>query len=188
MLSNIHGVPEPDRKPAPLPAPARSAPGYMNGANHGPAPVPDSGLPPRKRTTPRSEPKRILIVEDNELSLKLLRDVLEFHGYTVISTNLGAAALDLARKHRPHLILLDIQLPDIPGTEAAGRLKADEQVRAIPVVAVTAFAMSGDRAKILGSGCDDYVTKPINILDFLALVGRYTKEAATNAEAHSSST
>src|SRR5579863_9973317 len=181
MLSN--GVPESDPRPAPLSLPARSGPGYMNGANPEPASVLDGGLPPRKLNALRSEPKRILIVEDNELSLKLLKDILEFHGYTIISTNLGAAALDLAREHRPHLILLDIQLPDIPGTEAAGRLKADEQARAIPIVAVTAFAMSGDRAKILDSGCDDYVSKPIHILDFLALVERYTKGAATHAEA-----
>jgi two-component system, cell cycle response regulator DivK len=188
MLSNVHGVPEPDRKLAPLSVPARSGPGYMNGAKLEPASVLDSGLPPRKRAIPRSEPKRILIVEDNELSLKLLKDVLEFHRYTIISTNLGGAALDLARKHLPHLILVDIQLPDIPGTEAAGRLKADEQVRAIPVVAVTAFAMSGDRDKILDSGCDDYVSKPINLLDFLALVERYMKETATSAEALPSGT
>jgi two-component system cell cycle response regulator DivK len=160
----------------------------MNGSSRERASVPDRGLPPHKLTTPQSEPKRILIIEDNELSLKLLKDVLEFHGYTIISTHLGAAALDLAREHRPHLILLDIQLPDIPGTEAAGRLKADEQIRAIPIVAVTAFAMSGDRDNILNSGCDDYVSKPIDIRDFLALVECYTKGTATHAEVLTSST
>jgi two-component system cell cycle response regulator DivK len=188
MLSNLDRVRKPDRKPAPLSVPARRRPGYANGSKLEPASGFDSGSPSRKMTTRRSEPKRILIVEDHELSLKLLKDVLEFYGFTIISTNLGAAALDLARAHRPHLILLDIQLPDIPGTEAAGRLKADEQVRGIPIVAVTAFAMLDDRAKIVASGCDDYVSKPINLRDFLALVERYTKGAAANAEAVASST
>jgi len=123
---------------------------------------------------PRSPAKQILIVEDNELNLKLLNDILEIHGYATIVTGNGAAALDLARQHHPDLILLDIQLPDIAGTEVARRLKADEQTRTIPLVAVTAFAMPGDRTMILESGCDDYMSKPINIYDFLALVERYT--------------
>jgi two-component system cell cycle response regulator DivK len=118
----------------------------------------------------------ILIVEDNELNLRLLKDVLDYHGYTTVVTELGAAALDLACQHHPDLILLDIQLPDISGKEAARQLKADPQTRAIPIIAVTAFAMSGDRGKILDSGCDDYVPKPFNIHELLALVERYTKE------------
>ena len=118
----------------------------------------------------------ILIVEDNELNLKLLRDVLDYHGYTTVVTEFGAAALDLARQHHPDLVLLDIQLPDIPGEEAARQLKADPQTRAIPIIAVTAFAMSGDRERILDSGCDDYVAKPFNIHQLLALVERYTRE------------
>lgn len=188
MLSNVDRASEPDPKPAPLSVPARPRPGYVNGSDLEPTPGFDRSSPSRKLTTRQSGPTRILIVEDHELSLKLLKDVLEFYGYAIISTNLGAAALDLAREHRPHLILLDIQLPDIPGTEAAGRLKADEQVRGIPIIAVTAFAMPDDRVKILNSGCDDYVTKPINLRDFLALVERYTKGAATNAEALGRST
>jgi two-component system, cell cycle response regulator DivK len=181
MLSHVHAAPKPDAKLAPLP-PARSEAGYRNGSILEPAEVRDTTLAPRERHIPRSAPKRILIVEDNELSLKLLNDVLEFHGYTIISTQLGAAAVDLARQHRPDLILLDIQLPDIPGTEAAGRLKADPETRAIPIIAVTAFAMSGDRKKILDSGCDDYVSKPFNVLGFLALVERYTNKVAIEAE------
>jgi len=118
----------------------------------------------------------ILIVEDNELDLKLLKDFLDFHRYTTVVTGLGAAALDLARQYHPNLILLDIQLPDISGVEAAQRLKADPQTRVIPIIAVTAFAMSGDRGKILDSGCDDYVAKPYNIHELLALVERYTRE------------
>jgi two-component system cell cycle response regulator DivK len=117
----------------------------------------------------------ILIVEDNELNLKLLKDILDFHGYLTVVTGLGIAALDLARQH-PDLILLDIQLPDISGTEVARRLKADEQTRAIPIIAVTAFAMPGERIEILNSGCDAYISKPFNIREFLASVERYIGE------------
>jgi two-component system cell cycle response regulator DivK len=123
-----------------------------------------------------SVPRTVLIVEDNELNLKLLNDILEYHGYTVFTTQLGEPALELARQHRPDLILMDIQLPDISGMEATRRLKADEQTRAIPIIAVTAFAMSGDEAKVLASGCDAYVSKPFNIVEFLKLVERWTTE------------
>ena len=123
---------------------------------------------------PPSEAKRILIVEDNELNLKLLNDILEMHGYDTVGAVSGATAIDLARQLHPELILLDIQLPDISGMDVARRLKADERTRDIPLIAVTAFAMPGDRKMILESGCDDYVAKPINMHDFLILVGRYT--------------
>ena len=119
-------------------------------------------------------PKKVLIVEDNELNLKLLNDLLEYHGYVIFTTRRGEAALDIARQHKPDLILMDIQLPDITGFEAASRLKADEETRAIPIVAVTAFAMSGDRVKVLASGCDDYIAKPFNVMEFLQVVARYT--------------
>ena len=123
-----------------------------------------------------SVPRTVLIVEDNELNLKLLNDVLEYHGYTVFTTRLGEPALELARQHSPDLILMDIQLPDISGMEATRRLKADEQTRTIPIIAVTAFAMSGDEAKVLASGCDAYVSKPFNVVEFLRLVERWTTE------------
>src|SRR6266700_7908835 len=126
-----------------------------------------------------SDPRgTILIVEDSELNLKLLKDILDFRGYLTLVTGSGTAALDLARQHHPDLILLDIQLPDIAGTEVARRLKADEQTRAIPIIAVTAFAMPGDRERILHGGCDDYISKPFNIHELLAIVGRYTDETA----------
>ena len=115
-------------------------------------------------------PKTVLIVEDNELNLKLLNDLLEYHGYTVITTRLGEPALELAQQSKPDLILMDVQLPDISGIEATQRLKSDEQTRAIPIIAVTAFAMSGDEAKILASGCDAYLAKPFNVAEFLKLV------------------
>jgi two-component system cell cycle response regulator DivK len=121
-----------------------------------------------------SLPKTVLIVEDNELNLKLLNDILEYHGYTVFTTRLGEPALEIARQHRPNLILMDIQLPDISGMEAARRLKEDNQTRTIPIIAVTAFAMSGDEAQILASGCDAYVSKPFNLVEFLKLVERWT--------------
>ena len=120
--------------------------------------------------------KKILIVEDNELNLKLLRDIIEYHGYLIFTTGLGEVAAELARQYRPDLILMDIQLPDITGVEAMRRVKADEQARAIPMVAVTAFAMSGDRANILASGFDDYVSKPFQISELLKLVERYTDQ------------
>ena len=123
----------------------------------------------------RAAAKRILIVEDHDLNLKLLRDILEARGYATITTKQGAAALPLARDHQPDLILMDLQLPDISGFEAVGRLKNDARTRAIPVVAVTAFAMVGDKDKALASGCDGYVAKPIAVRDFLDLVERFIR-------------
>jgi two-component system cell cycle response regulator DivK len=111
---------------------------------------------------------------DNELNLRLLKDILEYNGYTVLSTELGEPALELARQHRPDLILMDIQLPDISGMEAARRLKQDDQTRTIPIIAVTAFAMSGDESQILASGCDAYISKPFRIAELLTLVERWT--------------
>ena len=124
--------------------------------------------------SPHPVRKTVLVVVDNELNLKLLNDILEYHGYTVFTTRLGEPALELARQHSPNLILMDVQLPDISGMEAARRLKGDEQTRTIPIIAVTAFAMSGDEAKILASGCDAYVSKPFNVVEFLKVVERWT--------------
>ena len=121
-----------------------------------------------------SVPKTVLIVEDNELSLMLLKDFLEHNGYTILATSLGETAIELARQYRPNLILMDIQLPDISGTEAARQLKQEEQTRTIPIIAVTAFAMSGDEAKIIASGCDAYIAKPFNLVELLNLIKRWT--------------
>ena len=122
--------------------------------------------------------KLILIVEDNELNMRLLNDVLEAHGYAIIKTGNGEEAIQLARRDRPDVILMDIQLPDISGLEATRRLKEDAATRDIPVIAVTAFAMSGDEKKILDSGCDAYVSKPIMLQAFLALLERYASGSA----------
>jgi two-component system cell cycle response regulator DivK len=118
----------------------------------------------------RSAAKRVLIVEDNELNMKLLRDVLDAYGYGTVTTGEGEAALPLARATRPDLILMDLQLPDISGYDAVRRLKGDEATQAIPVIAVTAFAMVGDRSKALNSGCDAYVAKPVLLRELLDLV------------------
>jgi len=127
---------------------------------------------------PRGAMKRILIVEDNELNMKLLRDVLEAYGYATITTAQGAASLALARENRPDLIQMDLQLPDISGYDAVRKLKDHEETRLIPVVAVTAFAMIGDEHKALTCGCDAYLAKPILLRDFLNLVEKFIGGAA----------
>ena len=122
---------------------------------------------------PKAVPKRILIVEDNELNMKLLNDVLEAYGYDIVKTDSGAAVLELARTHRPDLVLMDIQLPDVSGLDAVRHLKADPETREIPVIAVTAFAMAGDERRALDSGCDGYIAKPIMLREFLATIEEF---------------
>ncbi|HTQ34295.1 MAG TPA: response regulator [Stellaceae bacterium] len=121
--------------------------------------------------------KRILVVEDNDLNMKLLNDVLEAHGYEVMSTGRGAVAVDWARQFLPDLILMDLQLPDLSGLEATRQLKADPATSGIPVIAVTAFAMAGDEKRALAHGCDAYVAKPIVLREFLNLIARFIGEA-----------
>ncbi len=120
-------------------------------------------------------PKTVLIVEDNELNMKLFHDLLEAHGYRTVGTRNGIEALDLARKHRPDLILMDIQLPGMDGLEATTKLKAEPATANIPVIAVTSYAMAGDRDKALAAGCSGYVTKPIDKTIFLAEISRHLK-------------
>lgn len=115
----------------------------------------------------------ILIVEDNELNMKLFRDLLEAQGYGVIQTRDGMQALDLARSERPDLIVMDIQLPQVSGLEVTKWIKADDDLKHIPVVAVTAFAMKGDEEKIREGGCEAYVAKPISVNDFLSTIRKY---------------
>jgi two-component system cell cycle response regulator DivK len=121
--------------------------------------------------------KTVLIVEDNELNMKLFHDLLDAHGYRTLQTRNGIDALSLARKHRPNLILMDIQLPEVSGLEVTKWLKDDEELRDIPVIAVTAFAMKGDEERIRQGGCEAYISKPISIATFLDTVRRYLGEA-----------
>jgi two-component system cell cycle response regulator DivK len=116
--------------------------------------------------------KTILVVEDNELNMKLFHDVLEAHGYNVLQTGDGIEALMLARQHRPDLIVMDIQLPQVCGLEITKRIKNDDDLKAIPIIAVTAFAMKGDQARILESGCEAYIAKPMAIATFVATVAQ----------------
>jgi two-component system, cell cycle response regulator DivK len=125
----------------------------------------------------RQMSKTVLIVEDNELNMKLFHDLLDANGYRTLQTRSGIEALGLARKHRPHLILMDIQLPEVSGLEVTKWLKDDEELRDIPVIAVTAFAMKGDEERIRQGGCEAYISKPISIAAFLATVRRYLGEA-----------
>ena len=122
--------------------------------------------------------RKVLIVEDNELNMKLFNDLLEAHGYTTFQTKNGLEALQIARLHRPDLILMDIQLPEVSGLEITKRLKADEELRGIPVVAVTAFAMKGDEEKIRQGGCEGYISKPISIAGFMQVVEHYLPATA----------
>lgn len=119
--------------------------------------------------------KTILVVEDNELNMKLFNDLLESHGYLVVQTRDGLAALELARQHRPDLILMDIQLPEVSGIEVTKWLKEDDDLKAIPVIAVTAFAMKGDEQKIREGGCEAYISKPISVMSFLQTIDKYLK-------------
>jgi len=117
--------------------------------------------------------KTVLIVEDNELNMKLFNDLLEAHGYSTLQTRDGLSALDIAREHMPDLILMDIQLPEVSGLEVTKWLKEDEHLRAIPIIAVTAFAMKGDEEKIREGGCEAYISKPISVNSFLETVDKF---------------
>ena len=117
--------------------------------------------------------KTVLIVEDNELNMKLFRDLLEAHGYQTSGTSNGVEALDIVRKTRPDLILMDIQLPQVSGLEVTRWIKDDPELRSIPVVAVTAFAMKGDEERIREGGCEAYLSKPISVGKFIETVRRF---------------
>lgn len=121
--------------------------------------------------------KTVLIVEDNELNMKLFRDLIEANGYETVRTRNGLQALDLAREHRPDLILMDIQLPEVSGLEVTKWLKEDETLRLIPVIAVTAFAMKGDEERIRQGGCEAYISKPISVTSFIQTIKSYLGDA-----------
>ena len=116
---------------------------------------------------------QILVVEDNERNMKLFRDVLHASGYRTLEATTGREAVALAAEHGPDLVLMDIQLPDIDGVEALGRLRANDRTASLPVLALTAQAMEGDRERFLAAGFDGYLSKPVNIAEFVATVKRY---------------
>ena len=121
--------------------------------------------------------KTVLIVEDNELNMKLFGDLLEAHGYATLKTGNGIEAIELARAHHPNLIIMDIQLPEVSGLDVTRWLKEDEDLRSIPVIAVTAFAMKGDEERIREGGCAAYLSKPISVAKFLETVRTYLNAA-----------
>ena len=118
-------------------------------------------------------PKTVLIVEDNELNMKLFHDLLEAHGYNTLEARTGPEAIELAEEYRPDLILMDIQLPEVSGLEVTQKIKNNKELIDIPIIAVTAFAMKGDEERIRQGGCEDYIAKPISVLTFLEKVKRY---------------
>ena len=122
-----------------------------------------------------TEPQ-VLVVEDNEKNMKLFRDVLHASGYRTLEAATGTRAVELAFEHRPDLVLMDIQLPDIDGVEALDRLRADERCSSVPVLALTAQAMEGDRERFLAAGFDGYLSKPVDIAEFVATVKRFCEE------------
>lgn len=131
--------------------------------------------------------KTVLIVEDNELNMKLFHDLLEAHGIETIETFDGKNVMDLAREHKPDLILMDIQLPEVSGLDVTKWLKADDELKHIPVIAVTAFAMKGDEQKIREGGCEDYISKPISVGRFMDTINQYLGKDDAKSAAKASS-
>jgi two-component system cell cycle response regulator DivK len=118
----------------------------------------------------------ILIVEDDSRNLKLIRDLLQVKGYRTLEATDGKQGIESAKTNKPDLIVMDIQMPVMDGLEATKILKASEETKGIPVIALTSYAMKGDEERILGAGCDDYITKPIDTKDFLKRVAKYLRE------------
>ncbi len=121
--------------------------------------------------------EKILLIEDNEQNRYLVTFLLESHGYTVIQASDGALAIELAGRVQPHLILLDIQLPIMDGYAVARQLRNNPALANIPIVAVTSYAMTGDREKSIAAGCNGYIEKPINPETFVAEIERHLEEA-----------
>jgi len=121
--------------------------------------------------------ERVLLVEDNEMNMKLCRDVLRATGYATLEATSGEEAVEMARAHAPALVLMDIQLPGIDGVEALARLRRDEKTASIPVLALTAQAMSGDREQFLGAGFDGYLSKPVDVLELIRAVKEHCAHA-----------
>jgi two-component system, cell cycle response regulator DivK len=122
--------------------------------------------------------EQILVVDDDEKNVKLFRDVLRAMGYQTLEAATATDALDLANRHRPALVLMDIRLPDMDGVAALGHLRTNQQTVSIPVLAVTAQAMKGDRERFLEAGFDGYLSKPVDIDELLEVVGRLASGGA----------
>ena len=119
------------------------------------------------------KPKTILVVEDNPLNMKLFADLLSSEGYNVLQAMSGSAGLKMAQEHHPDLIVMDVQLTgNLSGLDVTQSLKNDERYKAIPIIAVTAFAMKGDDKKMIEAGCDGYITKPISVTHFLTSIAK----------------
>ncbi|MBL0848773.1 MAG: response regulator [Candidatus Liberibacter ctenarytainae] len=118
-------------------------------------------------------PKKVMIIEDNDLNMKLFRDLIETYGYIAIQTRSGLDAVELAHKYNPDLIIMDIQLPEISGVEITKMFKADNDLKNIPIIAVTAFAMKGDEERIRQGGCEKYISKPISLVNFIETIKNY---------------
>ena len=125
------------------------------------------------RTGLRSPRQKVLIVEDNALNMKLFNDLLVAHGYDTLQSTGGVEALAMARRHHPDLILMDIQLPEVSGLQVTKWIKEDESICMIPIIAVTAFAMKGDKEKMRNGGCEDYIAQPISVTNFIQTVERF---------------
>jgi CheY-like chemotaxis protein len=123
--------------------------------------------------------KKILIVEDNELSRDMLSRRLRRKGYEVITAEDGETGIVMAEKHLPHVILMDLSLPKLDGWETTRRIKEKGPTQNIPVIALTAHAMSGDREKAIDAGCDDYDTKPVDLRRLLTKIQRFLSESST---------
>jgi len=124
---------------------------------------------------------KILIIEDNPQNMKLASDILKMSGYTVLQAIDAISGLNLVKEDKPDLILMDIQLPGMDGLAATARLRADPETAAIPVIALTAFAMKGDREKMLAAGCDDYISKPVRYKEFQVKIEEW-QEKIFNAQ------
>ncbi len=129
-----------------------------------------------------SSVKTVLVVEDKDINMRLFHDLLEAHGYGVLRARDGMEGWRMAQERRPDLILMDIKLPDVSGLEVTRWLKADETLKSIPVIAITAFAMDGDEEKLREGGCDAYIAKPMPILNFLQTVERFVNGSHEPAE------
>jgi len=130
------------------------------------------------------ENRNILVIEDNELNMKLMRGVFRMGNYQIIEAYDAETGIRLAREHQPFFILMDIQLPGMDGLKATQIIKADPELKDIPVVALTGFAMQGDEEKAIDSGCDGYITKPIDVQEVLKIINSFCNGATPNKKRH----